>query len=603
MNGTRAKHSHMQNSNSNPKGRYGINDMSPSSELTTALRACRNALVGMAFLSGMSNVLMLTGAFFMLEVYDRVLPSRSMPTLLGLAILVGVLYGFLGLIDMIRNRLMTRVGNSIDESVSARIYETIIRLPLKLGELNDGMQPLRDIDHVRSFLSSTGPIALFDLPWVPLYLGICFILHPWIGFAALVGALLLILLTLLTELAVRGPTQGATGLAISRRVLAEMSRRNADVIVAMGMAARLQARWSEINRKYLSVQQKASDLAGGLGAASRIFRLMLQSGVLGIGAYLVIHEQATAGIIIAGSILAARALAPIDLTIGNWRAFVVARQSWQRLSKLLALMALQGRALALPRPVKSVTILGVSVMPPGSTKVVLQDVNLTLTSGDGLGVIGPSASGKSSLVKALEGAWQPARGKVCLDGAALEQWNPESLGLYLGYLPQEVELLAGTVAENICRFEPEQDAESIVAAAKAAGVHELIAALSDGYGTQVGEQGTALSAGQRQWIALARALYRDPFLVVLDEPNSNLDSSGEEALTRAIRGIRNRGGIVVVVAHRPSALAALDSVLVLNHGRVQACGPKDEVLAKVLHRDAAPLRPFKVVSDAGQSGA
>jgi PrtD family type I secretion system ABC transporter len=462
---------------------------------------------------------------------------------------------------------------------------------------------LRDIDHVRSFLSSTGPIALFDLPWMPLYLGICFILHPWIGFAALVGALLLILLTLLTELAVRGPTQGATGLAISRRVLAEMSRRNADVIVAMGMAARLQARWSEINRKYLSVQQKASDLAGGLGAASRIFRLMLQSGVLGIGAYLVIHEQATAGIIIAGSILAARALAPRDLTIGNWRAFVVARQSWQRLSKLLALMALQGRALALPRPVKSVTILGVSVMPPGSTKVVLQDVNLTLKSGDGLGVIGPSASGKSSLVKALVGAWQPARGKVCLDGAALEQWNPESLGLYLGYLPQEVELLAGTVAENICRFEPEQDAESIVAAAKAAGVHELIAALSDGYGTQVGEQGTALSAGQRQWIALARALYRDPFLVVLDEPNSNLDSSGEEALTRAIRGIRNRGGIVVVVAHRPSALAALDSVLVLNHGRVQACGPKDEVLAKVLHRDAAPLRPFKVVSDAGQSGA
>jgi ATP-binding cassette subfamily C protein len=572
---------------------------SAQSELASALRVCRSAFVGVALLSGISNILMLTGALFMLEVYDRVLPSRSMPTLIGLGVLAGILYGFLGLIDMIRGRLMTRVGNSLDESLSGRIYDTIVRLPLKLGGLNDGMQPLRDIDSVRSFLSGLGPIALFDLPWLPLYLGICYILHPWIGLTALAGAGFLVVLTLLTELLVRAPTRHATGLAATRRVLAETSRRNADVIVAMGMSARLQDRWSDINSKYLAAQQRASDLAGGLGALSRMLRLMLQSGVLGVGAYLVIHEEATAGIIIAGSILAARALAPVDLAIANWRAFIAARQSWSRLAKLLALMPAQVEPLSLPNPGKTVTIEGAGIVPPGGTKLAVQDINLTLRSGDGLGIIGPSASGKSSLAKMLVGAWQPTQGKVCLDGAALAQWTPEALGRHIGYLPQEVELLAGTVAENICRFEPEHDSAAIVAAAKAAGVHDLIAALSDGYETQVGEQGCALSAGQRQWIALARALYGDPFFVVLDEPNSNLDSTGEEALTKAMLGVRSRGGIVVVVAHRPSALAAVDLTLVLGQGRVQAFGPRDEVLAKVLRRDPVPPRPLRVVPEKG----
>jgi ATP-binding cassette subfamily C protein len=465
------------------------------------------------------------------------------------------------------------------------------------------MQPLRDIDSVRSFLSGLGPIALFDLPWMPLYLGICYLLHPWIGLTALAGAGLLVVLTLSTELFVRGPTRRATGLAMTRRVLAETSRRNADVIVAMGMGSRLQDRWSDINSKYLSTQQTASDLAGGLGALSRVLRLMLQSGVLGVGAYLVIHEEATAGIIIAGSILVARALAPVDLAIGNWRAFVAARQSWKRLSKLLLLMPAPGQPLALPPPSTTVTVEAASLTPPGGAKLAVQDVSFTLRGGDGLGIIGPSASGKSSLAKMLVGAWQPTQGKVCLDGAALSQWTPDALGRHIGYLPQEVELLAGTVAENICRFEPEHDSEAIVAAARAAGVHDLIAALTDGYEMQVGEQGSALSAGQRQWIALARALYRDPFLVVLDEPNSNLDSTGEEALTRAILGVRKRGGIAIVVAHRPSALAAVDLTLVLNQGRVQAFGPRDEVLAKVLRRDPPLPRPLKVVSDKGAAGS
>jgi PrtD family type I secretion system ABC transporter len=570
------------------------------SELAAALRACRSAFVGVALLSGVSNVLMLTGALFMLEVYDRVLPSRSMPTLIGLSALAAILYGFLALIDIVRGRLLTRVGNSLDEALSGRIYDTIVRLPLKLGDLNDGMQPLRDIDQVRSFLSGLGPIALFDLPWIPLYLGICFILHPWIGLTALGGAALLMVLTLSTEAIVRGPTKGATGLASSRRVLAETSRRNADVIMAMGMSGRLQERWAEVNAEYLATQRRASDRVGGLGALSRMLRLTLQSGVLAVGAYLVIHEEATAGIIIAGSILAARALAPVDLAIAHWRGFVATRQSWARLSKLLALMPVPPQPLALPAPSQTLSVEGVSVVPPGGAKFVVQDVSLTLSSGDGLGIIGPSASGKSSLAKMLVGAWQPTQGKVCLDGAALDQWAPDALGRHIGYLPQEVELLAGTVAENICRFEPEHDSEAIIAAAKSAGVHELIAGLSNGYETQVGEQGTALSAGQRQWIALARALYRDPFLVVLDEPNSNLDSTGEEALTQAILGVRKRGGIIIVVAHRPSALAAVDLTLLLNQGRAQALGPRSEILARVM-RPRAPV--LKVVPEKGAAGS
>ncbi len=566
-------------------------------EPAAALGACRSALIGMALLSGLANVLMLTGAFFMLEVYDRVLPSRSMPTLVGLAILAAILYGFLGIIDMVRGRLIARVGQSITEVLAGQIYEFIVRLPAKLGGLNDGLQPMRDLDQVRAFFSGTGPLALFDLPWMPLYLGVCFFLHPLIGVTATIGGLLLIALTISTEFIIRGPTKHVTTLAMERRVLAETSRRNADVIVSMGMTAQLGQRWSNINAKYLLIQQQASDRAGALSAISRTSRLILQSAVLGVGAYLVIYDQATAGIIIAGSILAARALAPVDAAIVNWRNFVAARQSWDRLKKLVGLMPAAQERMALPDPVNSISIQGVTVAPPGSARIVLQDINLTLTSGEGLGIIGPSASGKTSLVHILVGAWQPIRGRVNLDGAALDQWPPEALGRHIGYLPQDVELISGTVGENIARFELEPDPDAVVAAAQAAGVHELITGLKDGYQEQVGEQGTALSAGQRQWIALARALYREPFLVVLDEPNSNLDSTGEEALSRAILSVRNRGGIVVVVAHRPSALGAVDKVLVLNQGKMQAFGPRDEVLAKVVRRDPTPQRAFKIVPD------
>src|SRR5260221_558439 len=372
----------------------------------------------------------------------------------------------------------------------------------------------------------------------------------------------------------------------------------------MGMSQRLASRWQETNKKYLDSQRATSDIATGFSSTSKVLRMLLQSAVLGVGAYLVINQEATAGIIIASSILSARALAPVDLAIANWKGFVAARQGWARLTQMLGMMPAQADPMALEAPSKLLAVETAAVMAPGTQKVIAQDISLTLEAGSGLGIIGPSGSGKSSVARMIVGVWAPVRGKIRLDGAALDQWSSEALGEHIGYLPQDVELLAGSVAENISRFEPEPDPDAIVAAARTAGVHELVVGLTEGYQTQIGEQGTSLSAGQAQRVALARALYRDPFLVVLDEPNSNLDADGDEALTKAILAVRARGGIVVVIAHRPSAIAGVDLLLVLNQGRLQAFGPKDEILSKVLQRDApAAPRPLKVVSDKGNASS
>src|SRR4051812_14745326 len=569
------------------------------SELSSALSACRSALLGIGLITGVINVLYLTGSFFMLEIYDRVLPSRSVPTLVGLAVLAAVLYAFQGILDFLRSRILVRIGASLDEDLSPRVYDVLVRQTL-CTRAGDGLQCVRDLDQVRAFLS-TGPAAFFDLPWMPLYLGICFLFHPWIGIAAGFGALLLVILTLLTEVLTRTPVREAAAFGAQRMVLAEASRRNAEALTALGMAGRLGAVWGGVNGQYMTAQQRASDVAGGLGAFSKVFRMLLQSGVLGFGAYLVINQQATAGIIIASSILTARALAPVELVIANWKGFVAARQSWWRLKELLRLLPAKAQPLALPRPTAALSVESVSGVPPGTTKMVVQDVAFRLQAGHGLGIIGPSASGKSSLARVLVGVWQPARGKVRLDGAALEQWSSEALGRHVGYLPQELELFAGTVAQNIARFDPDAEPESVIVAAQAANVHTLILHLPDGYETPIGDGGQGLSAGQRQRIALARALYGAPFLVVLDEPNSNLDAAGEQALTHAILGVRARGGLVVVIAHRPSALAGVDQVLVMAEGKVQAFGPKDEVLGKVLQ--PSPARPVPVQVPAGSPAA
>jgi ATP-binding cassette subfamily C protein len=570
------------------------------SELGDALRACRNAFIGVGAMSCMINLLYLTGSLFMLEVYDRVLPSRSVPTLIGLVVLAGGLYVAQGVLDLIRGRILVRVGTALDESLNARVFGTVVRMPLIMGGRSDGLQPLRDLDNVRAFLSSMGPGAFFDLPWLPFYLAICFAFHWLIGLTALVGAIILVTLTVVTEYMSRSPAREAMGLAARRNDLAASSRRNAEVLVAMGMSGRLTRRWSEANEKYLSGNQRASDVAGGLGAIAKVMRMTLQSAVLAVGAYLVIHQEATAGIIIAGSILSARALAPVDLTIAHWKSFVAARHSWHRLNRLLEQMPAQVVPTLLQDPSQRLSVESISIVPPGDQKVIVQDVSFTLEAGSGLGVIGPSGSGKSSLVRALVGVWLPVRGKVRLDGAALDQWSSDVLGRHIGYLPQDVELFGGTVAQNICRYDPDASSESIIAAAKEAGVHQMIIKMRDGYDTQIGEQGTNLSAGQAQRVALARALYGDPFLIVLDEPNSNLDTEGDEALTRAVRSARERGAIVVVVAHRPIGIEAVDQLLVLKDGRVQAFGPKETVLGQVLQRVPAPS-PIKIVSDGGVS--
>ena len=579
----------------------------PGSELSDALRSCKGALVSIALFSSVSNILMLSGAIYMLQIYDRVLPSRSVPTLVALSMLAAALFLGQAIIDLLRARIMSRIGTEMDQAVGGRVFSAMIGLHLRAGQQTDGLQPQRDLESIRTFLSGPGPNALFELPWLPFYLAIISGFHPILGITAAFGAAALTVLTVTIELFTRKPMSLAALSAVRRNNLAEASRRNAEVVLAMGMTKRLHSFWQEASREYVGHHQWVSDVAGGLGSFSRALRLMLQSAMLGVGAWLVIHSQATAGVIIAGSILAGRALAPVDLAIAHWRNFVTARQSWHRLNQVLARLPHDAQPMALPAPSSSLTVERVTIAPPGIQRIIVQGVEFSLNAGTSLGVVGPSGSGKSSLVRSLVGAWRPLAGRIRLDGASLDQWSSERLGRYIGYLPQGVELLAGTVAANIARFDSAAQPESIVAAAKAASVHDLIVSLPDGYETQIGEDGAALSAGQRQRIALARALYGDPFLVVLDEPNSNLDADGDRSLVEAIQSIKARGGIAVIVAHRSDMLATADFILVIRRGQMLMFGPRESVLTRLtastdggtqsvkpLFADAATLKPVSV---------
>jgi ATP-binding cassette subfamily C protein len=571
------------------------------SPVTRALEDCRQGLLAVGLFSCVINVLMLTGSFFMMQVYDRVIPSRSMPTLLGLYALVVVLYGFQGVFDTIRGRLLVRIGISLDQRLRRHAYESVVRLPLMAATKSDGLQPIRDLDQIRSFFSSVGPTALFDLPWMPLYLALCFAFQVWIGVTATIGAILLVSLTLLTERLTRASIKTASQAGSARLGSLEAGRRNAEVLRAMGMTGRLFARWSSTNETYMQAQQRSSDTVGGLGAASRVLRMLLQSTVLAVGAYLVTNQQATAGIMFASSILTSRALAPVELSIAHWKSFAATRQSWGRLSDLIARLAAPAVSLALPEPVKDLAVEALSVTPPGGQRLVVQNAGFRLKAGDGLGIIGPSASGKSSLIRALVGVWPAVRGKIRLDGAALDQWDADQLGNFIGYLPQDVELFDGTIAENISRFDASPLSDDIIEAATVAGIHELVLRLPDGYETRIGEAGASLSAGQRQRVALARALYKKPFLLVLDEPNSNLDVEGDHALAEAIISTRKRGGIVVVVAHRPTALAGLDLLMAMANGQIQAFGPKDDVLKQTTEPAQTPMQRPVLRVEAGKA--
>jgi len=553
----------------------------PQAFLVAVLVSLRKAFLGVGATSAVTNILALTGSFFMLQVYDRVIPGRSVPTLIGLAIIAATLYAFQGILELVRSFILVRVGLSVDERFSETVYSSLVLFPSRMQIPGDGLQSVRDLDTVRGFLSGPGPTALFDMPWMPFYLGLCFLFHVWIGVTALAGALILVGLTILAEQKSREPAREAAKIASERTNLAEATRRNSEAVLAMGFSHLIGTRWSEINQRYLRNHLRSTRVTGTLGTISKITRMMLQSAVLAVGAILVIRQEASGGIMIASSILVSRSLAPVELAIGQWKSFAAARQSWARLQQLAQVMPAPEREVALPPPTRSLRAENLHLAAPGSKVPIVRGAAFEIRAGEAVGVIGPSASGKSSLARGLVGLWQPLSGAVRLDGAALSQWQPIALGQHVGYLPQDVSLFSGSIAENIARFDPQAPSEKIIAAAKAAGVYDVIVQFPDGFDTKIGEQGSALSGGQRQRIALARALYGEPFLVVLDEPNSNLDAEGETALASAINGIRGRGGIAIVIAHRPSALASVDKVMVLANGQVQAFGPKDEVLKKV----------------------
>lgn len=566
--------------------------------LASVLKGAKATLTAVALVSGVINILALTGSFFMLQVYDRVIPSKSMPTLVGLVILAGALYVFYGLLELIRGRLLIRLGWMADRRMSGPIFDATMRLPLKAKLDGDGLQTLRDLDQVRAFMSGMGPAAFFDLPWMPVYIGISFLFHPWIGVFALVCALLLSTLAILADLRAREPVAAVSKKAAERNAVSQMVRQNMDVLWAMGFYDRLASRWYKANDDYLAEQARASDKSGGLSSVSKVMRMIAQSGMLALGAVLVLQQETTAGIMIASSILLSRSLAPVEQAIAHWKGFVSARQSWARLKKLATVASEEAPAIALPAPCRTLSLKGVTIVAPGGNVPIVQDATFSLKAGDGLGIIGPSASGKSTLLKALVGIWTPVRGDVRLDGATLDQWALADRGGHVGYLPQAVSLFDGTIAQNIARFDPQAGSDAVLKAAQAAGVHDMIVQMPDGYDTQIGDQGAFLSAGQRQRVGLARALYGDPFLVVLDEPNSNLDAEGETALMTAMAGVRHRGGIVIIVAHRPNALIAVDKVLAMINGRVQAFGAKEDVLQQVTRTTApVPARAVRLVTN------
>jgi ATP-binding cassette, subfamily C, type I secretion system permease/ATPase len=574
-------------------------------DLAAALSECRRAFASVALFSAAVNLLMLAGPLYMLQIYDRVLSSRSVPTLVALSIFLVGAYAFQGALDLIRSRVVVRSAALLDHRLALTVHGAVIRLAVVTRHPGEGPQPVRDLDQIRAFLTGSGPIAIVDLPWVPLFLAICFLIHPWLGLASAAGAVVLFTMTLLTERASRAPARAAAQDAGVRSVMVEASRRSSETVIAMGMGGALAERWTGVNNRYIAATARLSDVAGSFGGVSKVLRLLLQSVILGLGAYLVIRQELTAGAMIAASIMMGRALAPIETAITNWRGFIAARQSVRRLSEALMRLAPKSTATALPRPERSLDVEQVTVLAPGGTTPIVAGVQFGLRAGQALGVIGPSGAGKTSLVRVLVGIWRPAKGSVRLDGAALDQWDPELLGRHIGFISQTVELFDGTISENIARMSTAPDADAVLRAARAAGAHDMILRLPAGYDTRIGEGGEALSGGQRQRIALARALYGNPFLVVLDEPNSNLDSEGEVALRQAIAGAKARGAIVVLIAHRPSVLAVCDHMLVLANRVQQEFGPRDELLRKISVRvapAAAAAANLKVVSAASAGG-
>ena len=570
------------------------------SELRKALGSCRGAFLMTAVFSFFVNLLLLTSPLYMLQVYDRVLASRSEMTLLMLTIITVAALLVMALLELVRSQILVRISTRLDRMMSGRIFDAIFEMALRKPSINRS-QPIVDFMNLRQFLTGNGILALCDAPWTPIFLLVMYAFNPLLGYMGLAGAIILVALTIASELTTRLPLGEAQVRNASSMRLAESSLRNLEVLQAMGMVGGLRQRWLATHDDVLGLQTLASDRGGFISAITRFVRIALQSLLLGAGGYLAINGKISPGMVIAGSILGGRALAPVELLIGSWKGFLTARSGFARLESLLTEVPPPAERMALPPPRGALSLEEVSVAAPGEAKPILRGINLSFMPGDIVGVVGPSAAGKSSLARVIVGVWRPIIGKVRLDGADIWTLDRQAVGPYIGYLPQTIELFDATVAENIARF-GEVDSAQVIAAAQRAGIHEMILELPQGYDTQIGEAGYAISGGQRQRIALARALYKNPPLVVLDEPNSNLDHAGEAALVAAMAEMRKAGQTAIVITHRPELLTAVDKVVVMRAGEIALSGPAGEILPRIL-RPVPTSIPGAGAANSSGSGA
>lgn len=552
------------------------------SELHAARAASRQAVVTAFLFSALVNVLMLTAPLYMLQVYDRVLVSRSEETLIALSLLMAFLFLIMGILDHARGRIMARVGARLQERLDARVLSAAFRRLTQAPQDTAALAAQKDLDAIARFWASPVLLAIFDAPWAPVFIAAIFVFHPWLGVLALVGGVVIVGLSLLNQRATERPLQEANLASLAAERQAENLKQESELVQSLGMAAAAFARLKVRRDAALDAGLMASDASGRYSVSIKTFRLFLQSAMLGLAAWLVLQQELSAGAMIAASILMGRALQPVEQVVSQWALVTRARQAKLRLSGLLSSVPPIVPRTELPRPKALVEVQALTVVPPGGTAPVLRNVTFTLPPGQALAVIGPSGSGKSSLARALTGVWRPAAGRTRLDGATLDQYDPDRLGSYIGYLPQRVTLFDGTIADNIARLQPGADPGRIVAAARAAAAHEMILKLPNGYDTQVATMGSQLSGGQIQRIGLARALFGDPVLLILDEPNSNLDNDGTAALNTAIRAAKERGASVLIMAHRPQAIQECELLLVMHDGAVAAFGPREAVMREMV---------------------
>ena len=551
--------------------------MQVENPFVTALKTYRSIILSTVVFSSAINLLVFVSPLYMLQVYDRVLHSRSEMTLVMVTIIALVMLAVYGLLEWLRSRVLVRSGLRFDDMIAKGLFNRVVTNTLQQPQARSEFA-LSDIDRLREFFTGSGLIALCDVPWMPIMLVVCFLFHPLIGWVTLIGAVIIFALAIANELMTKKALMEANGHSQSAQHFANSTLQNVEVIRALGMETSLRARWHGMHRNMLEKQATASDKAGALLSTSKFVRMSLQTVVLGAGAYLALRGEISPGAMIACSIIAGRALQPVDQVVGQWKQFVAARQAYNRLSKLFKETPEEIERTELPAPKGVLTAEQVTVLPPGSRTPVLQGVSFTVQPGEAVAVVGPSGAGKSSLVRALVGVWQPFSGAIRLDGSELQHWNKDDLGVHIGYLPQSIELFSGTIAENISRFRDDASAEDIIKAATRAHVHQMIQSLPEGYDTQIGAGGRALSGGQRQRIGLARALFGDPSLIILDEPNANLDSEGEEALFRAIEELKREGKAIIFVSHKMTLVALADKTLLLTDGRMRSFGPTRDLL-------------------------